>query len=781
MSVKIIDTLKPKNNGSFPIVEAVDVAVAADLRLPEALEAKADASALEATNAAVATKADASEVATATAELQGEIDQIVISASAEAIVAPEVAQARVGIDGTEYSTLKDRLDASDSTKPDFLSFGYYESQEIEETANAVSKNTIPRTVLTDGYSGFQTSAVSVQEGEKYKISGWCSDDTLFFPAFYGDRDSEIVQIINVTPTNGYFTGVEVTVPYAATRLCLNGRSSASHPIVVEKLENYEKSAEFFEDYSAVRSGAISALQFPSWQRAEITVVDNKLCNSKTLAVSNESGFEYIIYTVSPGKQYKVTGWGPQGGNYAPSFWGESAFISEISTTAGENGYYQDVLATAPAGATRLVLNGRPNRGYNIKIDILEADERSAGFWGEFANVKEEADIASSNTLKLPTWVEKSFDETTGYLCNIKTLEASEYYGFSYTIYPVSPGEKFLISGWGQEKSDWAPAFWSDTSLIAKINVESDENYAYSDVEITAPQYATRLVVNGRPNRDYDIKIKKLEAEGESGEFWDKFSFVEEAVENVSYKPLSGKTIVNFGDSIFGNFSTPDDISTELANITGAVVYNCGFSGCRMARHIYSGWDAFSMYRLAYSIANNDFSVQEAAIANPEWSDKPAKFAATLALLESIDFSKVDYITIAYGTNDFTGDVVIDDQNNDVNTATYKGALRYSLNAILAAYPHIRVIACTPIYRTWNEGGQYQNDANTRLNANDNTLRDFYDAVIDVTDKYNVQFIDNFHIGMSRYNRNYYWTSPDYTHPNLNGRKLIAHNMAHELY
>ena len=92
MSVKIIDTLKPKNNGTFPIVEAVDVAVTSELRLPEALEAKANAS----------------DVSTATANLQGQINQIEISATAEAVVAPEVAAARVGEDGTEYETLKER-------------------------------------------------------------------------------------------------------------------------------------------------------------------------------------------------------------------------------------------------------------------------------------------------------------------------------------------------------------------------------------------------------------------------------------------------------------------------------------------------------------------------------------------------------------------------------------------------------------------------------------------------------------------------------------------------
>ncbi len=99
MSVNIIDTLKPKGNGSFPVVEASDVSVSAGLRLPEALGAKANAA----------------DVSAATTELHGEINQIVISASAEAVVAPEVAQARVDDGGTSFSTLKERLD-SDAQK-----------------------------------------------------------------------------------------------------------------------------------------------------------------------------------------------------------------------------------------------------------------------------------------------------------------------------------------------------------------------------------------------------------------------------------------------------------------------------------------------------------------------------------------------------------------------------------------------------------------------------------------------------------------------------------------
>ena len=114
MPVNVIDTLKPKNDGAFPIAEAADIAVTAEKRLPEALADKADVSALAETNATVAGKANASDVATATANLQGQINQIEITATAEAVVAPEVAASRVSEDGTEYSTLKERLDTENS-------------------------------------------------------------------------------------------------------------------------------------------------------------------------------------------------------------------------------------------------------------------------------------------------------------------------------------------------------------------------------------------------------------------------------------------------------------------------------------------------------------------------------------------------------------------------------------------------------------------------------------------------------------------------------------------
>ena len=93
MPVYVIDTLKPKNGLDFPIVEAIDVAV-------EGYVSLADAVTHFATDTAIAAL---------TTNLQAQINQIA-QAAGTGTADTEIAQARVGADGTSYQTLKARLD-----------------------------------------------------------------------------------------------------------------------------------------------------------------------------------------------------------------------------------------------------------------------------------------------------------------------------------------------------------------------------------------------------------------------------------------------------------------------------------------------------------------------------------------------------------------------------------------------------------------------------------------------------------------------------------------------
>ena len=237
------------------------------------------------------------------------------------------------------------------------------------------------------------------------------------------------------------------------------------------------------------------------------------------------------------------------------------------------------------------------------------------------------------------------------------------------------------------------------------------------------------------------------------------------LQRVEYN-LSGKTIVNFGDSIFGNYTTPNDISTHIANLTNAIVYNVGFGGCRMAEHPSTQYDAFSMYRLADSIANKDWTIQDDAIA----SMSNVNYTEKLATLKSIDFSKVDIITIAYGTNDFSG---------STSQTEFKEALRHSIETISNAYPNIKIVLCTPIYRFWmDENGEFLEDSDTYVKSN-YKLTDFVQWIKGVGSEYNLYVIDNYNdSGINSTNREVLY---DGTHPNEIGIKMIAENMTKKLY
>ena len=248
-----------------------------------------------------------------------------------------------------------------------------------------------------------------------------------------------------------------------------------------------------------------------------------------------------------------------------------------------------------------------------------------------------------------------------------------------------------------------------------------------------------------------------------------------------YSKLSqyGKKIVNFGDSIFGQTRPPKDVSSYLATKTGATVYNCGFGGCEMSRHTETNYDPFSMYQLADAIATNTWTAQETAAAA---SGMPSYFAETVALLKTIDFSKVDIITIAYGTNDFNNSSPLDNGGKSDMTG-FADALRYSIETLLDAFPNLRIFLCTPIYRFWMDGSyQFVDDSDTHVNPTTNKkLTDFVDKTIEVGEEYHLPVINNYEIGMNKYNRSYYFYSTDGTHPKPEGNELIADNIANKIY
>lgn len=247
MSVQVIGTLKPKNGLDFPVVEAVDVSVEGYASLADAvthfatdamidtiiatLTTKASASDLAITNAAVESKADK----TTTNSLQSQINQIAQTAGTGS-ADTEVAQARVGADGTSYQTLKARLDAENSElKTELSDIGislnlhpitewkknkYYPNNQIGATVDVNSPMTL------EGYK----CAIESVDGYKYcVISGRGANAA----RLYAFLDSEYKVIANaLTPLE--LANAILYIPQNADYIAINTSIDVQSYLAKEK-------------------------------------------------------------------------------------------------------------------------------------------------------------------------------------------------------------------------------------------------------------------------------------------------------------------------------------------------------------------------------------------------------------------------------------------------------------------------------------------------------------------------------------------------------------------
>lgn len=247
--------------------------------------------------------------------------------------------------------------------------------------------------------------------------------------------------------------------------------------------------------------------------------------------------------------------------------------------------------------------------------------------------------------------------------------------------------------------------------------------------------------------------------------------------------LANKKIVNFGDSIFGNFRSPEDISSYLAEYTGATVYNLGFGGCRMSVHSLPQFDKFGMYRLTDAIISRDFTPQKDALEMVPFGEAlPAYFKDSFELMRTIDFSEVDIATIAYGTNDFTAARPLEGAGK-YDVTSYGGALRYSIERLMKAYPNMKLVLCSQLYRFWREKGTgvVIGDSDDRPMESGLYLRDFIKKTREIADEYSLFYIDNYTgSGINKETRDLCFSETDGSHPLPYGRKLIAENMAKDL-
>lgn len=243
-------------------------------------------------------------------------------------------------------------------------------------------------------------------------------------------------------------------------------------------------------------------------------------------------------------------------------------------------------------------------------------------------------------------------------------------------------------------------------------------------------------------------------------------------------------IVVLGDSVIGNRFDGEGIPSYLSRELGVPVLNGGFGGTRASfpaeeTYPHSVGSYLSLVKLAEAIACRDFSVQKAQIAYgehylnilPETLDY---FSNTIKELDRVDYSRVNYMIIEHGTNDYNTGQRLDNPEDPYDVKTYGGALRYSIEALQEAYPDMRLILMSPTWcYIWIDGQRVDSE---EADFGGGYLEEYVDLEGKIAEEYGLYFLDNYHNSEVREltQEQYYF---DGLHLNGEGQKKIAEEIA----
>lgn len=603
MSVNIIDTLKPKNGLGFPVVEAVDVAVSDELRLSEALDAKADASALAETNAAVGEKASITDLTTATANLQGQINQIEISASAEAVVAPEVAAARVSEDGTEYSTLKERLDAENEDTANSISLTKDKADSVYallgDSFQKIYEN-ISYTVTADKFlepdgsivtgTYIITNYVDVHEYAFVEIK--CSVG--FSHAFYAFYDASYNYISGKAAAAGAAQAFleDVAVPKGATYLVVS--STNQNNFWIKPIVEYNAISDTVNRTSSIVSSNLSDTD----EATTLTIVQNKLINynGEIVDIAQES---YTVATidVSSMTKLKITA-SANYGNMLYVFKDANGVVlaGESSESGNEVTVITDKAVFVPNGAkycsaANIVNGARPTVVITNVVEGLVASDITDGLSSDIVDlinetlpveITEATEIVMSNLSDIDnpislTIVAEKLINSSGVV-----TDASGLTTYTVATTDISGMRKLKITA----SANYGNSLYvvkddSDNILAQELAAAGNTVTLIEDKEITVPtgaKYCSAAnIVNGaRPT----VKITGV-TEGLVAN-----DLTEDLFERLKYNlPFLGKKWVCVGDSLTEvNSKTTMHYFDYVADATGISVVNMGVSGTGYMRH-----------------------------------------------------------------------------------------------------------------------------------------------------------------------------------------------------
>lgn len=231
-------------------------------------------------------------------------------------------------------------------------------------------------------------------------------------------------------------------------------------------------------------------------------------------------------------------------------------------------------------------------------------------------------------------------------------------------------------------------------------------------------------------------------------------YVKGKVKNANNLDLN---ILCLGDSIFGN---DGEIVSYLAQFTGSNVVNGAIGGTRAS--IRSGTDAFQYLdgkNLVQALTSGNWTNQDSAVTSLQgtYTWLPSR----IANLKALDMSKVDLVTMDWGTNDYTGG-----QTKETILSAYNDII----DTLQSAYPELKILITTPIWRYFDDT---ENGDNKKYA--DATLKEIAEAIEAFAKEKRIHVLNAYQDMPLSYNTAVtYFDTDSGVHLNNNGNKVYAH-------
>lgn len=482
-------------------------------------------------------------------------------------------------------------------------------------------------------------------------------------------------------------------------------------------------------------------------------------NGITAEYTAVASFSTVRINVVEGQRYKVTAHGSN--TCLP--WATGDQNNVILRRTGD--VTVDETITIAAGEDALFVNGFTAE--KLTVYLLNADGTISELIKAVSQLNAEVNPSIGNYSTAALWESGQIGPTNGNMASSTARLRTTAY-IPDDVYRIYAGLGYIILyAYDKTNSDEFIGVWTGTEFDKVSSGITHTDIFMSGIKASYPQYKYKLVwSSGITGYAADPAVDYYHINIYNAETWETLPTT-----------LHTSIMVNLGDSIFGLFDAPTDISSFIANGTGATTYNCAFGGTRAVGRDGTGVaHYFDLSVLVDAIVSGDFTDQQNAVdALADESEKA--IYAHLAMLKTIDFNTVDVLTLSFGTNDYGASNAIGSVGNG-DATTFIGAIEEALYKLITAYPKMRIFVCTPIFRMATVGDNKVN-ADTVQDSNGKTLLDFVNAVKAVGAADYVGVIDNHYIGINATN----WRTflNDGTHPNEEGRVRIARAMIKQLY